>query len=147
MVAVALAARVVEVIADLGRAGRFSLPVRVWVHRVRQDGADRGACGRGAVSVVVRDPDKREYAATVDPRFVGDADGPGPDLALLEIDDPAFAGDPAADRAGGGRPGQCSGEPVERCHAVGYPWFAETRSRLRCGTPSTRSGLSRCCRN
>ena len=84
----------------------------------------------GAVSVAVRDPDKREYSAMVDPRFVGDVDGPGPDLALLEIDDPAFehalqpVGLAAVDRD------SASGEPVERCHAVGYPWFAETRSRI-----------------
>ena len=35
MAAAALAARVVEVIADLGAAGWFPLPVWVWVHRAR----------------------------------------------------------------------------------------------------------------
>ena len=51
MVAAALAARVVEVITDLGTDGRASLPVRVWMHRAWQDGADRGARGRrGGVS-------------------------------------------------------------------------------------------------
>ena len=81
-----------------------------------------------AVSVVVRDPDKREYTAAVDPRFVGDADGPGPDVALLEIDDPAFDGDlPPIGLAAVDRD-SATAEPVERCHAVGYPWFAETPS-------------------
>jgi hypothetical protein len=26
--------------------------------------------------------------------------------------------------------GSVTGEPVDRCHAIGYPWFAETRSRI-----------------
>src|SRR5262249_22832058 len=30
-----------------------------------------------------------------------------------------------------------TGEPVERCHAVGYPWFAETRSRTRTAVRDT----------
>lgn len=82
-----------------------------------------------AVSVVVRDPAKREYSAAADPRFVGDVAGPGPDLALLEIDDPAFDGDlPEIGLAAVDRDSP-SGEPVDRCHAVGYPWFAETPSR------------------
>jgi hypothetical protein len=81
----------------------------------------------GSVSVVVRDPDKREYSTTVDPRFVGDSDGPGPDLALLEIDDPAF--EPVLPPIALAAVDRDSGEPVERCHAVGYPWFAENRSR------------------
>jgi hypothetical protein len=59
----------------------------------------------GAVSVVVRDPGKREYGAMADPRFVGDVDGPGPDPALVEIDDPAFSIDLARDWAGGGLTG------------------------------------------
>ena len=74
----------------------------------------------------MRDPNKRLYSATVDPRFVGDADGPGPDLALVEIDDPAVDLPPMGlarvDRDGP------TDEPVERCHAIGYPWFAETPS-------------------
>ena len=90
-----------------------------------------------AVSVVVRDPARREYAATVDPRFVGDADGPGPDLALLEIADPAFGADlPPIGLAAVDRDSP-AGEPVERCHAVGYPWFAETPSP-HCGAGHRR---------
>jgi WD40 repeat protein len=128
---VPLAARVVEVIAEWGAAG---------VSRYRY-GSGCIVRGRtvltaahvvaGAASVVVRGPDKREYSATLDPRFVGDIDGPGPDLALLEIDDPAFTEDlPAIGLAAVDRDSN-SAEPVERCHVVGYPWFAETRSRTR----------------
>ena len=59
---------------------------------------------------------------------MGDADGPGPDLALLEIGDLEFGGDlPPIGLAAVDRD-SATGEPVERCHAVGYPWFAETPS-------------------
>lgn len=128
MTDVPLAARVVEVITDLGSSA-----------------ADRYRYGSGcivragvvltaahvvvnAVRVTVRDTDKREYSATVDPRFVGDEDGPGPDLALLQIDDPAFRLDlPPIGLALVDRDSP-TGDPVERCHAMGYPWFAETPS-------------------
>jgi S1-C subfamily serine protease len=42
----------------------------------------------GAVRVQVRNPDKRLYPATTEARFIGEGDGPAPDLALVEIDDP-----------------------------------------------------------
>ena len=71
MVAVALAARVVEVITDLGAVGGS---------RYRY-GSGCIVCGRtvltaahvvaGAVSVVVRDPDKRAYAANGGPAVRG----------------------------------------------------------------------------
>jgi WD40 repeat protein len=80
----------------------------------------------GAQQVQVRDPHKRLYSATVDLRFVGDTDGPGPDVALVEIDDQSVDLAPIGlaqiDRDG------ATNEPVERCHAIGYPWFAETPS-------------------
>ena len=128
MAGAALAARLVEVIADLGppAAARY----RYGSGCIVRGGTVLTAAHvvAGALSVVVRDPAKREYTATVDPRFVGDADGPGPDLALLEVADPAFGGDlPPIGLAAVDRD---KGEPVERCHAVGYPWFAETRSRV-----------------
>ena len=64
----------------------------------------------------------------MDPHFVGDANGPGPDLALVEVDDPAFAEDlPPMGLAAIDRDSPTA-EPVERCHAIGYPWFAETPS-------------------
>jgi hypothetical protein len=128
VVAAALAARVVEVIADLGppvgASYRYGSGCIVGGRTV----LTAAHVVAGAVSVVVRDPDRREYAAKVDPRFVGDPDGPGPDLALLEVTDPAFAGDlPPIGLAAVDRDSP-AGEPVERCHAVGYPWFAETPS-------------------
>jgi WD40 repeat protein len=128
MAAAALAARVVEVIADLGAAAdsRYRYGSGCIVHgRTVLTAAHVVA---GAVSVVVRDPARREYTAIVDPQFVGDVDGPAPDLALLEIADPAFEGGlPPIGLAGVDRD-SATGEPVERCHAIGYPWFAETPS-------------------
>ena len=40
---------------------------------------------RGAVTVLVRRLDKVLHPATADPAFVGDENGPGPDLALVEL--------------------------------------------------------------
>ena len=137
MAAAALAARVVEVIADLGGAGdsryRYGSGCIVRGRTV----LTAAHVVAGAVSVVVRDPAKREYTTTVGPRFAGDVDGPGPDLALVEIDDPAFSIDlPGIGLAAVDRD-STTGEPVERCHAVGYPWFAETRSRTRTAVRDT----------
>jgi S1-C subfamily serine protease len=123
---VPLTARLVEVIADRGEsaAPRYMYgsgcivrgrTVLTAAHVVAE-----------AVKVHVRNPQKKMYSATVDPRLVGDADGQGPDLALVEIDDPALDLPPIGlarvDRDGP------TDEPVERCHAIGYPRFAETRS-------------------
>ena len=78
----------------------------------------------GATKVQIRTPNKTLYSTTLDPQFVGDVDGPRPDLALVGIDDPRFDLPPIGlaqvDRD------SPTGEPVERCKAVGYPWFAET---------------------
>ena len=129
MVAAALAARVVEVITDLGATAdsRYRYGSGCIVRdRIVLTAAHVVI---GAVSVVVRDPDKREYTAAADPRFVGDVDGPGPDLAVVAIDDPAFQPVlPPIELAAVDRDSP-TGEPVERCHAVGYPWFAEVPSR------------------
>ena len=125
---VPLAARVVEVIADLGlsassryRYGSGCIVGGRTVLTAAHVVAD-------AMSVVIRDPDRREHKATVDPRLVGDVDGPGPDLALLEVSDPAFVGDLPPIKLARVDRDNANGEPVERCHAVGYPWFAETPS-------------------
>jgi WD40 repeat protein len=130
LVAAALAGRVVEVITDLG-------PEALSRYRYGSGCIVRGKIVltaahvvAGAVSVVVRDSDKREYAALLEPMFTGDVGGPGPDLALLEISDSAFEGAlPPIGLAALNRD-SVGGEAVERCHAVGYPWFAETQSAV-----------------
>jgi hypothetical protein len=123
---VPLAARLVEVIADRGQAAaeryRYGSGCIVSERTV----LTAAHVVAEVVRVQVRDPHKRLWSATVDPGFVGDADGPGPDLALVEIDDPAVDLPPMG-LAGVDRDG-ATDEPVERCHAVGYPWFAETPS-------------------
>ena len=82
-----LAARVVEVIADRGegrtpryRSGSGCLVAGRTVLTAAHVVAD-------AVSVLVRGPDKVTHQAAADPVFIGDADGPGPDLALVEVID------------------------------------------------------------
>ena len=135
MAAAALAARVVEVIADLGGTddSRYRYGSGCIVRR--RSVLTAAHVVAGAVSVTVRGPDKREYTATADPHFVGG--GQGPDLALLEIDDPACTIDlPGIGLAAVDRD-STTGEPVERCHAVGYPWFAEVRSRTRTAVRDT----------
>ena len=127
----ALSTRVVEVIADRGESAHpryrygsgcivVGRPVLTAAHVVA-----------GACRVEVRDPNKVVHHGRVDPQFVGDEDGPRPDLAIVEIEEPANRGDvllPAdlepvmlarVDRD------SASGAPVERCQAIGYPWFAE----------------------
>ena len=114
---VPLAARVVEVLADLGEG-----------HSPRyRSGSGCIVAGRtvltaahvveNAVSVKVRSPDKVLREAALDTGFVGDVDGPGPDLALVELTGPGVdvpaMGLAAVDRD------SVSGDPVERCHAVG----------------------------
>jgi WD40 repeat protein len=134
MVEVPLADRLVGVIADLGMSA-----------------AERYLYGSGcivrgglvltaahvvanAVSVTVWDIDKRPYSAVIDPRFVGDEHGPGPDLALLQIDDPKFRLDmppirlARVDREIPVDQERPDNDPVIRCHALGYPWFAEDPS-------------------
>jgi WD40 repeat protein len=123
---VPLAARLVEVIADRGEAAaaryRYGSGCIVRGRTV----LTAAHVVAGAQRVQIRDPHKTMYSATVDPRFVGDANGPGPDLALVELDDPAVDLPPIGlarvDRD------SATDEPVERCHAIGYPWFAETPS-------------------
>lgn len=76
----------------------------------------------GAQAVWVRGTDKVRHRATVDSRFVGDADGPGPDLALVEISESTTDLPPipvaVVDRDAP------FPDIVDRCHAIGYPWFA-----------------------
>jgi tetratricopeptide (TPR) repeat protein len=122
-----LADRVVEVIADQGKS-RHRYGSGLIVHGSTVLTAAHVVAGAQAVRV--RDPAKRLYPASVDPRFVGHASGPGPDLppdlALVEIQDDTVDLPPIGlarvDRDAS------KADPVERCHAIGYPWFAETPS-------------------
>ncbi len=116
---VPLAARVVEVIADLG----VGSPVRY------RYGSGCRVSGRlvltaahvvaDAVSIGIRGPDKKRASATL--ILVGDPDSV--DLALVEVNDDVSQIPPMpmaeVDRA---RPGPAV---VERCHAIGYPQFKE----------------------
>jgi hypothetical protein len=123
---VPLAARVVEVIADLGAStlARYRYGSGCIVRgRTVLTAAHVVA---GAQRVQVRDSRKRRYSATIDPRFVGDPSGPGPDLALVEINDPTLDLPPIG-LAQVNRDDRTA-EPVGRCHAIGYPEFAETGS-------------------
>ena len=118
-----LAARVVEVIADRGEGRnpryRFGSGCVV-VGRTVLTAAHVVA---GAVGVWIRGPDKVAHQAALDPKFIGDPEGPGPDLALVEIiagpvNAPAM-GLAAVDR------NSPSADPVEQCHVIGYPAFKE----------------------
>lgn len=118
--------RVVEVIADLGESvtPRYRYGSGLIVRgRTVLTAAHVVA---GAANVQVRDINKKRSPASVESRFVGDPDGPGPDLALVEIEDEAVDLPPLG-LARVNRDSRTA-EPVERCHAVGYPWFAETPS-------------------
>ncbi|MEU8889105.1 NB-ARC domain-containing protein [Streptomyces sp. NPDC048442] len=124
---VPLASRVVEVIADHGpsasprfRYGSGCVVVGRVVLTAAHVVADAGR-------VQVRGPDKTLYSARMDGEFVGEPHGPGPDLALVEIDHAAGFDLPAMDLAVVDRD-SVDAEPVQRCHAVGYPWFAERPS-------------------
>ena len=90
----------------------------------------------GARRLIVRNRDKRESPASRDDRFIGGPDGP--DLALVEIDDPASLGIdpdgfPSMPLARVNRDSETA-EAVERCHAFGYPEFTQT---------TTSSGIKR----
>lgn len=96
----------------------------------------------GAQKVRVRYPDKKLQPARVEARLVGG--GAGPDLALMDVDDEGIDL-PTIELAVVDRDSPAA-MPVEGCHAVGYPWFAETPRHRRCGTPLTPGVISQCCR-
>jgi WD40 repeat protein len=145
-----LAARVLEVIADLGegsnpryRPGSGCVVAGRTVLTAAHVVAD-------AVAVLVRGPDKILHQAAADPKFMGDAYGPGPDLALIEIIDDAVDAPPMG--LGAVVRDSAAGDPVERCHVIGYPTFMERQapdaSRFRetadaLGQISVLSGLAR----
>jgi tetratricopeptide (TPR) repeat protein len=124
-VAVPLRDRIVQIRVDLGEA----LPAK---QRYRR-GSGCLVCGRsvltaahvvaGAIAVTVKLNTGASYAADVDPAFVGDVDGPGPDLALIILSAGSGLDVPAlplraVDRA------RTDAAIVEHCHAIGYPSFA-----------------------
>ena len=118
-----LAARVVEVIADWGEG--VSPRYRYGSGCVVAGGTVLTAAHvvKGAVSALARGPDKVPHHAALNPEFVGDADGPGPDLALLEVTDGRIDMPPIG-LAAVARDNP-AGDPVERCHVIGYPEFME----------------------
>ncbi|GAB3831769.1 hypothetical protein GCM10027610_022620 [Dactylosporangium cerinum] len=79
----------------------------------------------GGVTVRVRTAKKVLRDASIDTRFIGQEHGPAPDLALIEISDPAMDF-PALRLARLDR--RSSVEAAVQCHAYGYPWFAERPS-------------------
>ena len=127
MEVVPLQDRMVEVIADLGES----------THPRYRYGSGCIVLGgtvltaahvvAGARDVKVRDPSKVLHPATLDQRFVGDPDGPGPDLALVTLTSPTVDLPPIplamVNRA------STDAEPVERCQAIGYPEFAKRLMR------------------
>jgi WD40 repeat protein len=121
---VPLAARVVEVIADLG-------PGTTPRYRYGSGCIVRGRTVLTAAHVVagaqvvqVRKPDKVLWPVRVDWDFVGGGDGP--DLALVDIDDDQL--DLAPIELAVVNRDSVAALPVESCHIVGYPWFAERQS-------------------
>jgi hypothetical protein len=124
---VPLADRLVEVIADRGKSGvkpRYRYGSGLIVHgRTVLTAAHVVA---EAQTVKVRDPAKKLYPASREARFEGDASGPGPDLALVEIEDETVDLPPIGlARVDRDSP---TADPVERCHAIGYPWFGKRQS-------------------
>jgi hypothetical protein len=118
-----LAARVVEVIADRGEGctPRYTCGSGCLV--VGRTVLTAAHVVDGMARVLVRGPDKVVHEAVADPKFIGDPNGPGPDLALVEVIDDTVdvprMGVAAVDRD------STSGDPVERCHVIGYPAFTE----------------------
>jgi hypothetical protein len=123
-VPVPLEARVVEVIADLGEGAdpryRYGSGCIVRGRTV----LTAAHVVEGVQAVFVRRLDKVLRSARVDPGFVGG--GRGPDLALIDIEDDSPNLPPI--RLAVVRRGSATARPVEACHAIGYPWFAESPS-------------------
>jgi tetratricopeptide (TPR) repeat protein len=126
MADVAWSERLVEVIVDLGPAGYRYGSGCVVAGKTVLTAAHVIA---GALAVTVRDARKRSYPVEVEAEFVGDPGGPGPDLALVQVD--ALPGD-GYPPLGLGRVVRDSPVPVviERCHAFGFPGFAESSASV-----------------
>ena len=121
---VSLRSRVIEVIADLGQGAAPRYRYGSGCIAAGRSVLTAGHVVSGALAVRVRRLDKKLIDAVLNPRFVGAE--PGPDLALVEIDDYRIDTEPielaVIDRD------SLNAEPVRDCHAIGYPWFAEKPS-------------------
>ena len=124
---VPLTARVVEVLADLGEGSHPQYRVGSGCIVAGRTVLTAAHVVAGAIGVQVRDPGKVLHQAVVDQAFVGEVDGQGPDLALVQITDPEIPELPPMGLAAIDRD-SVSGHPVERCHVVGYPQFMERRA-------------------
>jgi hypothetical protein len=121
---VPLTARIVEVLADRGEGQSPRYRVGSGCIVAGRTVLTAAHVVAGAIGVQVRDPGKVLHPAVLDPAFVGDVDGAGPDLALVQITDPDAGellpmGLAAVDRD------SAAGDPVEQCHVIGYPQFME----------------------
>lgn len=121
---VPLAARVVEVIADLGgnakpryRYGSGCVVRGRTVLTAAHVLAD-------AAKVQIRGLDKVLQPAQIDPQFIGG--GQAPDLALIEVEEPVI--DVGAMELAAVDRESTTGDLIEGCHAIGYPWFMERPS-------------------
>ncbi len=118
-----LADRIVEVIADRGGSGdtryRYGSGCIVRGRTV----LTAGHVVVGAQTVQVRNPDKVLWHARLDREFVSET----PDLALVFIEDDAI--DLPAMELGVVDRDSPLALPVDRCRAVGYPWFAKRQQR------------------
>jgi WD40 repeat protein len=117
-----LAARVVEVIADLGEAANPRYRLGSGCLAAGQTVLTAAHVVTGSISVLVRGPDKVVHRATADPEFIGNTDGRGPDLALVEVVDGVEVPPMALGAVERNSP---MGDPIERCHVIGYPAFME----------------------
>jgi tetratricopeptide (TPR) repeat protein len=120
-VPVALAQRIVEVIADRGDFHpryRYGSGCIVRGRIV----LTAGHVVAGAQTVQVRNPDKALWPARLDREFVSET---APDLALVFIEDDGI--DLPAMELGVVDRYTPQAPPVKQCRAVGYPWFAKRK--------------------
>jgi Trypsin-like peptidase domain len=118
--------RVVEVIAYLG-AGASPRWQTGSGFLVGEDGTVLTAAHVvvGAVSVSVREVDKTEHAAALDPAFVGDVERC--DLALLTV--PELAGRAGSVPVAAVDPNAMGWQFIDQAWSVGYPRFNQVKRR------------------
>ena len=124
MVPVPLTARIVEVIADLGENTEPRYKYGSGCIAQGRTVLTAAHVVAGAETVQVRRPDKVLLSASLNNEFL--PAGNTPDLALLDIEDELIDLPPIKlARVDRDSP---EAKPVQDCHAVGYPWFAEKPS-------------------